>query len=279
MKNTGSSIDLRESLNAISDVVANRPKPLREFDQIFMKSADMLLQTEHVGRWFDDKEVVFIGDGDAIGLCLIYLYHSDILAFGPKKVTVLDFDERVVFSVLRFAEEKGLSDFISAELYNVADPLPEKFWGKFGGFYTNPPFGKSNGGKSVEAFLRRGVEAVGDHSHGCIVIADHPDYSWTQDVLQATQQSVIEKGFLISELIPKFHLYHLDDSPDLTSCSMIIRRVASASVVYNSDPLPQDSLANFYGKSSPLKAHYVRDKTRGGRLSSQDHVVEPFTHA
>ena len=44
------TLDLRRSLNAISDVVNNRPRPLREFDQIFMKTADMLLQTDHVGR-------------------------------------------------------------------------------------------------------------------------------------------------------------------------------------------------------------------------------------
>ena len=49
------AIDLRACLNAISDVVNNRPRPLREFDQIFMKTADMLLQTEHVGRLFEGE--------------------------------------------------------------------------------------------------------------------------------------------------------------------------------------------------------------------------------
>jgi len=31
-------IDLRAALNAVSDVVQNRPRPLRVFDQIYMKS-------------------------------------------------------------------------------------------------------------------------------------------------------------------------------------------------------------------------------------------------
>ena len=31
-------IDLREAMNAISDVIQNRPKPIREFDQIYMKA-------------------------------------------------------------------------------------------------------------------------------------------------------------------------------------------------------------------------------------------------
>jgi hypothetical protein len=43
-------IDLKAAINAISDVVQNRPRPLREFDQIYMKSGDMVLQSELVGR-------------------------------------------------------------------------------------------------------------------------------------------------------------------------------------------------------------------------------------
>jgi hypothetical protein len=35
-------IDLRAAINAVSDVVQNRPRPLREFDQIYMKTGDMV---------------------------------------------------------------------------------------------------------------------------------------------------------------------------------------------------------------------------------------------
>ena len=142
-------IDLRQSLNAISDVVNNRPRALREFDQIFMKTADMLLQAEHVSRWFNAKRVVFIGDGDAIGLCLVHLHQLELLENGPQSVHILDFDERVVLSVKGFAERYGIEERVTAELYNVADPLPEAHWMKFDGFYTNPPFGASNEGRCL----------------------------------------------------------------------------------------------------------------------------------
>jgi hypothetical protein len=36
-------IDLRSAINAISDVVQNRPRPIRELDQIYMKTGDMVL--------------------------------------------------------------------------------------------------------------------------------------------------------------------------------------------------------------------------------------------
>ena len=48
-----------------------------------MKLPDMLLQAEVIGRWFADKNVVFIGDGDAIGLTLIHL-STQILPKVPR---------------------------------------------------------------------------------------------------------------------------------------------------------------------------------------------------
>ena len=38
--------DFRQAMNALSDVVVNRPPPIRVFDQIYMKFGDMLLQTQ-----------------------------------------------------------------------------------------------------------------------------------------------------------------------------------------------------------------------------------------
>ena len=59
-------IDLRAAMNAISDVVQNRPRPLRDFDQIYMKTGDMVMQSELVADWADERRLAFIGDGDAI---------------------------------------------------------------------------------------------------------------------------------------------------------------------------------------------------------------------
>jgi N4-bis(aminopropyl)spermidine synthase len=270
-----SQFNLREALNAISDVVNNRPRALREFDQIFMKTADMLLQSEHVSRHVNDKKLVCIGDGDAIGLCLMQLHNRKILNQGPKSLHVLDFDERVVYSVQRFAEKHNLQDKISSELYNVAEPLPKKHWQNFDGFYTNPPFGASNDGVSVKAFIQRGMEAIGNDGIGCVVIADDKEHQWSQTVLRNVQNSVIEDGFLVVEMIPAFHTYHLDDSPDLTSCSLIFRRQGNIiNKSYDSRPLPKEQFKDFYGENKSLKIKYVRDLTKGGTEPSKDHKFE-----
>lgn len=52
-------IDLKAAINAVSDVIQNRPRPLREFDQIYMKAGDMVLQSEFVAEWANDKRLAF----------------------------------------------------------------------------------------------------------------------------------------------------------------------------------------------------------------------------
>lgn len=42
--------DLRRAINIISDVVMNRPAPLREFDHIYMRVADIVIQADHVAH-------------------------------------------------------------------------------------------------------------------------------------------------------------------------------------------------------------------------------------
>ena len=218
------SLDLRQAFNALSDVVVNRPPAIREFDQIYMKISDMLLQAELLSRWFDGKSVVCVGDGDAIGLTLMHLKAQEIFARGPSHVHVLDFDERIVNSIDSFAKTFQLEENISAELYNVADPLPDVHLGVFEAFYTNPPFGASNSGRSVEAFLKRGDEALGRDGIGCVVVADDPTLPWTKLVIKQVQNYLLTNGYTIAEMLPQFHHYHLDDDPELTSCSLIAVR-------------------------------------------------------
>ena len=265
-----SSADLKQAINAISEVVINRPPPLRVTDQIYMRLADMYLQADHVSRYMDDKSVIFIGDGDAMALSIVHLKKQRILEKGPKSIHVLDFDERVINSIDRFAERKDYTDAISGSLYNVADPIPEELWQKFDVFYTNLPFGSSNEGRSVEIFVRRGIEATNDEAVGCIVIADYEEVTWTQPILYNTQNILIEKGFYVAEMIPKFHSYHLEDAPELTSCSLIVKRFKFRQKPYSSRPITQEERKDFYGKKTPLKWKCIKDKTNGGKLGTHD---------
>lgn len=254
------AFDLRKAINAISDVVHNRPPPLREFDQIYMKVADMVVQAEYVARVFNNKRVVFVGDGDGIALAAAHLKAQRVIEYGPTALTVLDFDERIVNSVRRFGEKLASSLEVDAYLYNVAEPLPPEHFGAYDGFHINPPWGASNEGESVLAFLERGSQATNDKSLGIVVIADDPDLPWTQAVLRDTQRRGQALGYVVAEMQPQLHQYHLDDAPELTSCACLFRRVAPEAMEHASAPLAADRLANFYGRNAPLRVRYVRER-------------------
>ena len=268
------SIDLREAVNAVSDVVQNRPRPLREFDQIYMKVADMVLQSEFVGKWADGKRLAFIGDGDAISVCVAYLHHRGILPYGPSRILVYDFDERICNAVTRFADMERL-ETLGSTLYNVLDAFPGP--DDFDCFYTNPPWGASNEGESVKAFMQRGMEATAFQGDGMIVVADDPDLGWPKRVLANLQASALENGFFVQRMLPHVHSYHLDDAPDLRSCNVLIRAIPGERREVTSEAIRDPRrLENFYGRDTYPRVRYVRERVRldYGKAHDDEYTLE-----
>ncbi|MBN8809133.1 MAG: bis-aminopropyl spermidine synthase family protein [Sphingomonas sp.] len=253
-------VDLRKAINAVSDVVQNRPRPLRVFDQIHMKTGDMVLQSEMIADWADGKRLAFIGDGDAISVCVAYLRARDVLNFGPSHITVFDFDERTVEAVMNFADRERIAN-LDARLYNVLDAMePGEL---FDCFYTNPPWGASNNGESVNVFVERGMEATGHAGEGVVVIADDDDLDWPKQVLASVQGFAARQGFYVSRMQRKLHEYHLDDAPELKSCNLYLAALpgnpARAASVGITDPA---RLEHFYGLSQEPRVRYVRARKR-----------------
>jgi predicted methyltransferase len=248
-------IDLLEALNAISDVVQNRPRPIRSIDQIYMKAGDMVMQAELVAHWASGKKLAFIGDGDAISVCVAYLKSRKIVGYGPSQITVFDFDERQVQAIKSFAERKHIRH-LNAELYNVRDPFPRP--DRFDFFYTNPPWGQSNDGASVHVFMERGIEACGYGGRGMIVIADDEELEWPKRVLHTTQRRASDLGYFVSRMQPLMHSYHLDDDAHLRSCNLFIEALPGNPTRGKSEAVGGERLVNFYGRDQNLRMRYIR---------------------
>lgn len=250
-------IDLQEAVNAVSDVVQNRPRPIRSIDQIYMKTGDMVLQAELVAHWADGKKLAFIGDGDAISVCVAYLKNRGIIDYGPSQITVFDFDERMVQSIKGFAERKHIRH-LNAELYNAREafPLPNRFER----FYTNPPWGQSNDGASVHVFMERGIEACGYGGQGMIVIADDEELEWPKRVLYTTQRRASDLGYFVPRMQPLMHSYHLDDDALLRSCNLFIEALPGNPVQGDSQDVPKERLYNFYGRDQHLQMRYIKSE-------------------
>jgi predicted RNA methylase len=269
--------DLKTIVNAVSDVVENRPRPIRSNDQIHMKTGDMVFQSEVVANWAAGRRVAFIGDGDAISICVAYLMHLKILESGPTRITVFDFDERTVNSVRRFADRHRIDEILGAELYNCLDQFPMP--GRFDAFYTNPPYGASNEGASVNVFVQRGMEATGYQGEGLVVIADDDELPWPKIVLSATQQFAAKRGYHVSQMARKQHSYHLDDDPRLRSCNLFLSPVpgkAPSNIESHEIALDDPRLINFYGKGQPPKVRYVLDRQglNYGRAHESEYEIQ-----
>jgi predicted methyltransferase len=267
-------VDLRQAVNAVSDVIQNRPRPLREFDQIHMKVGDMVMQTEIVADWADGKRLAFIGDGDAISVCVAYMRAREVFDFGPSKITVFDFDERTVQSVIRFADRERI-EHLDAKLYNCLEAFPDTT--KYDCFYTNPPWGASNQGESVNVFVERGIEAIRGAGDGMIVIADDDELAWPKQVLGNVQQFAANQGFFVSRMQRKLHGYHLDDAPDLKSCNLFVTSRPDRPMMQTpSQAITQDRLANFYGMSKEPRVRYVRERKRPdyGKAPEEEYYLD-----
>jgi predicted methyltransferase len=248
-------IDLQEAVNAVSDVVQNRPRPIRSIDQIYMKSGDMVMQAELVAHWADKKKLAFIGDGDAISVCVAYLKSTGIIDYGPSQITVFDFDERQVQAVKSFAERKHIRH-LNAELYNARDAFPKV--NRFDRFYTNPPWGQSNDGTSVHVFMERGIEACGFGGQGMVVIADDEELEWAKRVLSTTQKRASDLGYFVNRMQPLMHSYHLDDDALLRSCNLFFEALPGNASRGKSKAVEKERLVNFYGRDQNLRMRYIR---------------------
>ena len=269
-------VDLRLAMNAVSDVVENRPRPLRQFDQIYMKSGDMLRQGEVVASWADGKKLAFIGDGDGISLTVAHLMKLKFFTYGPTSISVFDFDERIINSVKRFAARQQI-ETLHANLYNAADGFPET--GEYDCFYTNPPWGQHSDGESVAVFVQRGMEAIGYQGQGMVVIADDddPKVEWPQRVLYTTQTFALSKEFYVSRMMPRESLYHLyDEHALIPSCNVVLSSLPNGERKFRSEPIEAERRANFYGRGQPLEYRYIKERARPdyGRAMECEYELE-----
>ena len=210
--------------------------------------------------WADGKRLAFIGDGDAISVCVAYLRKREILSYGPSEIAVFDFDERICGAITRFADKEQLTN-LRAELYNCLDPFPGPF--DFDSFYTNPPWGASNEGESIKVFVQRGMEATAYRGEGMIVIADDSELEWPKRVLANVQRFIIQSGFFVQKMMSQLHQYHLDDAPNLRSCNLVVKALPGHEVPGPSVAITDSvRLAHFCGRDNPPRVRFVREQKR-----------------
>ncbi|MCI6610528.1 MAG: bis-aminopropyl spermidine synthase family protein [Ezakiella sp.] len=141
---------------------------------------------------------MFLGDGDGMSSSLVLFSEAGIIP-KIKSATVLDFDERILNGILRCRDKHGVKIEMNLELYNVIEPIPKKYQGKFDFFYINPPYGSKNEGLSSIVWLYRCMDLIKKDAEGIIVIPYDSNIEWTKDAMVKIQKFLIDNGFVLKK--------------------------------------------------------------------------------
>jgi len=113
------------------ELTRERPLPVAEYDQGFMRSDDALARVAFMHRMGDvaDRDIVLIGDDDLVSIALA-------ITGWPRRIVVIDVDERLGAFLERVNREQGF--VIEFRPLDIRRPLPPDLTASFDTFVTDP---------------------------------------------------------------------------------------------------------------------------------------------
>ncbi len=184
-------------LNKFQDIAQNRPKAISEYDQGYVMPSDTVsrvLFMYEVGD-VEGKSFLLLGDDDLTSLAL--------LASGwPKKVTVLEIDERIINFINQVAKNEGWE--VETIKYDARFPIEDKLKAQYDVFLTDPV--ETIGG--LRLFLSRCVEGL--KGEGCVGYFGLTHLEASRRKWRQIQKDILEMGFTITDIIRNFQTYLLD---------------------------------------------------------------------
>lgn len=146
--------ELRNLLQKFKEVTAQRPQPIRKYDQGFVTPETTVSRVALMaGRGdLEGKRLLVLGDDDLVGL-------AAGLSGMPREVAVLEIDERLINFINEVARKENLP--VTAERYDFREKLPVEYVGYFDTFITDPPETL----EALEICLSRGLNAL--KGEGC----------------------------------------------------------------------------------------------------------------
>lgn len=197
---TGYSISnfFSKILAEFSNLALDRPEAVERYDQGFMSLDGVIRRLEFIYERGDlvDSKIFVMGDDDLLSL-------AAGLTGMPRRVHVVDIDERLVSFINEKAEEMDLP--IKAETYDVQQPLPNRLKGKFDIFVTDPVETLPG----IKLFLSRATSSLkgrGSSGYCGLTTLEASRHKW-YDI----QKMLLEMGFVITDIRRKFNVYPMEE--------------------------------------------------------------------
>jgi len=192
----GLSLDnFKDLLARFRELAKNRPEAVVDYDQGYVTPETTVSRVVLLAQKGDiqGKELLVLGDDDLLSI-------AAALSGYPKRVVVVEIDERIVEFINNTARREGLNiETINLDLRN---PLPESVLKSFDTFWTDPP----ETPEALELFIGRGI--AGLKGPGCagyfgITYSESSKFKWRefQKVLTG------KLGVVITDMINNFNEY------------------------------------------------------------------------
>ncbi|GAB6102923.1 N(4)-bis(aminopropyl)spermidine synthase [Thermococcus atlanticus] len=190
-------------LSAFSDllqqfrkIVKERPLPKHDFDQAYVTPETTVARIAlmHTRGDLENKEVFVLGDDDLTSIALM-------LSGLPKRIAVLDIDERLVRFIEKTADELGYGN-IEMFTFDLREPLPDYALHRFNTFITDPP----ETVEAIRAFVGRGIATL--KGPGCAGYFGITRRESSLDKWREIQRLLLnEFGVVITDIIRNFNEY------------------------------------------------------------------------
>ncbi len=130
-------------------IQTRRPNAIRKFDQGYVTPMTTLSRFAFSYARGDiaGKEIIILGDDDLMSIVLG-------LSGLPKRITVVEIDERLTDFILSAAKKEGFQVYV--ERFDLRRPLPSEHRRRYDAFFTDPPETL----KAADAFIGRGISLL-----------------------------------------------------------------------------------------------------------------------
>jgi predicted methyltransferase len=176
------------------EVTADRPLPVAEYDQGFMRPEDTVARVAFMHRMGDvaDRDILLLGDDDLVSVALA-------LTGLPRRILVADVDERLGAFLERVNRKQGVH--IEFRLLDIRRPLPQDLRAHFDTFVTDPVETLPG----FELFLSRAAASLrGRYGVGYfgLTTLEASLAKWHR-----LEQLLLRMNFVITDILRDFSLY------------------------------------------------------------------------
>lgn len=175
-------------------IAADRPEAIQDFDQGYVTEDTTLYRVAFMWSQGDlyGKEIIILGDDDLVSV-------AASLTRAPKRVVVLEIDERLVDFIREVAQKENLP--IEVVQHDLREPLPPDLKGRFDAFFCDP----TESLRGFKVFAERGIAALRGPGGAGYLGLTHCEASYGK--WREIQRFLLDAGAVIAELRDAFHDY------------------------------------------------------------------------